>query len=146
MTPLLRSRPMTIALPRLLLGLLLALALAGCPTPAEDPSKSFQLFLSRVQEGRTSEAWKLLSKASQEQLTALVNERIASSGGTIAGEPHQLVFGSAELVRPVEKVEVVSRDEARAVLRVTHLGGETRELVMLREPDGWKLSFDVPRG
>lgn len=146
MNALLRSRPMTTALPRLLLAALLAFALAGCTAPSDDPAKSFQLFLARVQEGRTGEAWKLLAKPSQEQLTALVNERIAGSGGAITGEPHQLVFGSAELVRPVEKVDVVSRDEARAVLRVTHLGGETRELVMLREPDGWKLSFDLPRG
>jgi len=130
----------------LLLSLVAALAGSACQPAAEDPAKAFQLFLARVQEGRTAEAWKLLSKGSQEQLTALVQERAAAAGGKLEGEVHQLVFGTAELARPVEKLDVVSRDEARAVLRVTHVGGEQKELVMLREPDGWKLSLELPRG
>jgi hypothetical protein len=122
----------------------LLLALAGCQKPTDDPARAFRLFVDRVQAGDTDGAWDLLSRESQEQLTDLVKRRAAGSEGAIPEDPKEALFGSATLARPIEAVEVVKADERRAVLVVTHPGGERQEVVMVREEDGWRLSLEAP--
>ena len=126
-------------------ALLLAFAAvaAGCPAPPDDPARAFRLFVDRVQAGDTDGAWELLSRDSQEALTDLVKRRSAASGGAIPADPKQALFGSATLARPIEAVEVKQAGEKRAVLAVRHPGGESQDITMVREADGWRLELDL---
>lgn len=124
--------------------LLACLAFAGCAKPTDDPAKTFRLFVERVQGGDTDGAWDLLSRDTRGALTDLVARRSAASGGAIPADPKQAVFGSATLARPIATVEVQEAGESRAVLRVTHPGGESQEVTMVREEGGWRLDLEVP--
>ena len=111
-----------LALPSL--GILLLLA--GC-SAGDDPARAFQLFVANVQERKLDAAWDLLSRPSQEQLAELVRLRAEASGGAIENDPKKVLFGNAELARPVEKVAVKSQEGDRAVLTVTHVGGGSQD-------------------
>lgn len=129
-----------------LLALAVAASLAGCAKPTDDPAKAFRLFVDRVQAQDTDGAWELLSRDSQGALTDLVKRRSAESGGAIPADPKEAVFGSAALARPIEKVEVAEASDRRAILNVTHPGGESQQVTMVREEGGWRLDLDVPPG
>lgn len=129
---------------RITLILGLALALAGCRKPGDDPARAFRLFLDKVQIGDANGAWELLSKESQEELTELVKRRAAGSAGAIPADPKEALFGSATLAKPVEKIEVVKVDDHNAHLVVRHEGGGMEEVVMVREEGGWRLTLDPP--
>jgi hypothetical protein len=127
----------------LALGLLL---LAGCTPSDDDPARAFQIFLADVQEGKADAAWALHSADTQAELTELIRQRSEESKGAIPNDPKKVLFGNAELAKPVERVEVKSREGAAAVLTVTHVGGGTQDIPMVKEPTGWKLRIELPPG
>jgi hypothetical protein len=132
------------AFPRRALLLLALAGAAGCVKPTDDPVKTFRLFVERVQAQDTDGAWELLSRDTRGALTDLVARRSAASGGAIPADPKQALFGSATLARPIAGVEVAEPGDRRAVLRVTHPGGDTQSVTMVKEEGGWRLQLEVP--
>ncbi|HLV59988.1 MAG TPA: hypothetical protein VKY51_01145 [Fredinandcohnia sp.] len=124
----------------LAIPLVFALALLGCSATADTPDRAFRAFVTHLQAGEVDEAWELLSRRSQDELTRIVHERSVASEGAIPDDPKRVALGDAELARPIDAVEIQSQTEDRATLLVRS-GEETMPVQMVRENGKWKVEL-----
>lgn len=121
--------------------LLFALPLLfSCQAADASPDKAFRTFVARLQQGDVDGAWDLLSKGSQDELSAIVHQKSKESGGAIPDDPKRVILGDATLARPIDAIEVQSRSDDRATLLVRS-GEESQPVQMVREGGRWKVDL-----
>lgn len=125
---------------RAALLLMLLLLAPGCRRPASDsPEAAYRAFMLALQRADAQTAWKLLTPATREKVTARSKAISQASQGVVRDEPELLLFQAS---RPgaVGDVSQVRADASTAVLKVASAGGD-REVKLVKDSGRWLIDL-----
>jgi len=122
-------------------SLLALLAVASCSRHAA-PDETFRAFTLSVLSHQPDQAWSMLSKESQEAMTAATKAAAAAAPkGEVPDDPKAFLFGEdVGLARPIQEIKVAEENGNVAFLSVTTAGG-THRVKMVLEDNRWKLDL-----
>ena len=124
-------------------GLIILACTIACNQGPPKPEDNLKAFLGAVRSKRGPEAWKLLSAASQSELTKRA-KRIAEITETpVETNKSKLLFQEMEImtIRIPESISVTSPISSTAKLRVALKDGQTANVLMIREGQAWKVDL-----
>ncbi len=123
------------------LPFLLLAPLAACARHAS-PDDTFRAFTLAVLTHQPDLAWAMLSKDSQEAMTAATKAAAAAAPkGEVPDDPKAFLFGEdVGLARPIQEVKVVDENATIAHLSVTTSEGK-HPVTMVLEGGHWKLDL-----
>jgi hypothetical protein len=130
--------PMRLSLTPVLPWLLLVLG--GCELfQSGTPAQAYKDFHGLVRKSEYSKAYGLLSRASQEALTARAQAITHATDGGVKPEPPSF-FANVPLPLDVTEITLLREEGDVAVLRVLS-SGRSSEVRMVREASGWKVDL-----
>jgi hypothetical protein len=123
------------------LPILALLSLATCARHAS-PDDTFRAFTLAVLSHQPDIAWGMLSKDSQEAMTAATHAAAAAAPkGEVPDDPKAFLFGEdVGLARPIQEIKVIDEGNGVAHLSVTTSSGK-HTVTMLLEGGRWKLDL-----
>jgi len=107
------------------------------------PDATYRALVRAVADRDETAAWNLLSRATQQRLTARAQAAAAAAPGVVAPNARALLVGDAALaVLPPSAISLLEGSPDRTVLRVEAPGSVARSVVLLREGGAWRV--DLP--
>lgn len=131
--------------PALLAGALLAILVAVPACQRDLPPDAAYRALVRAMADRDEEAaWDLLSDETRKRLAERARIAAAAAPGVVPADARFLLAGDAPLaVLPPTAITVLRTDGTRAILRVEAPGSPARDVELVRERGGWRVTLPL---
>lgn len=123
-----------------------AAVLVAVPACQRDPppDAAYRALVRAMTDRDEEAAWDLLSDETRGRLAERARVAAAAAPGVVPSDARAMLAGDAPLaVLPPTAIAVVRADGARAVLRVEAPGAAPREVELVRERGGWRVTLPV---
>ena len=121
-------------------------ALVAVPACQRDlpPDAAYRALVRAMAERDEEAAWDLLSAETRQRLTERARVAAAAAPGVVPADARAMLAGDAPLaVLPPTSIAVVRVEGSRAVLRVEAPGAPPREVELVRERAGWRVTLPL---